>query len=90
MQTAARNTDVSRYARRAQYHDPENAFLFKWTPVPRRQFLTDRDQVMDPAAGTAEVLLDSSDALDVLEEDIPNHRAEKQVAQNCSARWWVG
>ena len=63
MQTAAKPIDESVYTQRAQYHDPENAFMFKWSPVPRRQFLTERDRAMDPATGTAEILLDSSDAL---------------------------
>ena len=65
MQTAARQSDETPYAQRAQYHDPENAFLFKWSPVPRRQFLAERDRAMDPATGTAEILLDSSDALEI-------------------------
>ncbi len=63
MQTAAKAMDETVYAQRAQYADPENAFLFKWTPVPRRQFLAERDRAMDPTTGTAEILLDSSDAL---------------------------
>ncbi len=63
MRTAAKAIDDSIYAQRAQYHDPENAFLFKWSPVPRRQFLAERDRAMDPATGTAEIPLDSSDAL---------------------------
>ena len=63
MQTAAMKANASPYTKRAQYHDPENAFLFKWTPVPRRQFLSERDQAMDPLTGTAEIPLDSSDAL---------------------------
>jgi gentisate 1,2-dioxygenase len=63
MQTAAKAADDTVYAQRAQYADPENAFLFNWSPVPRRQFLVERDRAMDPATGTAEILLDSSDAL---------------------------
>ena len=29
MQTAAMKANASPYTKRAQYHDPENAFLFK-------------------------------------------------------------
>ena len=63
MRTAAGKMNDSIYAQRAQYHDPENAFTFKWSPVPRRQFLAERDRAMDPATGTAEIPLDTSDAL---------------------------
>jgi gentisate 1,2-dioxygenase len=63
MQIAATETNDTPYTQRAQYHDPENAFLFKWTPVPRRQFLAERDRAMNPATGMAEIPLDSSDAL---------------------------
>lgn len=63
MQTAARKVEDTPYTQRAQYHDPENAFLFNWTPVPRRQFLAERDRAMDPETGTEEIPLDSSDAL---------------------------
>ena len=63
MQTAAKRAEDSVYAQRAEYHDPENAFLFEWSPVPRRQFLAERDRAFDPETGTAEIPLDSSDAL---------------------------
>ncbi len=63
MQTTVGKSGESLYAQRAQYYDPENAFLFKWSPVPRRQFLAERDWAMDRATGTAEIILDSSDAL---------------------------
>ncbi|MBI09447.1 MAG: hypothetical protein CMM55_07970 [Rhodospirillaceae bacterium] len=63
MHTANTKPNGSLYAQRAQYYDPENAFLFEWSPVPRRQFLAERDQAMDPATGTSEIPLDSSDAL---------------------------
>lgn len=51
------------YTKRAQYSDPANAFAFKWPAVPRRQFLAERDRAFDPATGTAEIPLDSSDVL---------------------------
>jgi gentisate 1,2-dioxygenase len=63
MPSAARQSDASVYAERAQYYDPANAFMFKWSPVPRRQFLAERDRAFDAATGTAEIPLDSSDAL---------------------------
>ena len=44
------------YTRRAEYHDPTNAFAFHWPPVPRRQFLAERDRALNPATGTAEIL----------------------------------
>jgi gentisate 1,2-dioxygenase len=53
------------YTRRAEYHDPANAFAFQWSRVPRRQFLEERDRALDTATGTAEILLDSSDALEI-------------------------
>ena len=53
------------YTRRAEYHDPANAFAFQWSRVPRRQFLDERDRALDPATRTAEILLDSSDALEI-------------------------
>lgn len=65
MQTAAKQADETPYTARAEYHDPENAFLFKWSPVPRRQFLAERDRAMDQKTGTAEIMLDSSDALEI-------------------------
>ena len=65
MQTAGKTTLDDVYTQRAQYYDPENAFTFKWPAVPRRQFLAERDRAMDTETGTAEILLDSSDALGV-------------------------
>jgi len=51
------------YTKRAQYNDPQNAFAFRWPDVPRRQFLAERDRAFDPATGTADIPLDSSDVL---------------------------
>ena len=51
------------YALRAEYHDPAFAFDFKWPPIPRRQFLAERDRAYDPATVTAEVPLDISSDL---------------------------
>jgi len=48
------------YVQRGEYHDPAFAFDFKWPPIPRRQFLTERDRAFDPVTATAEVPLDIS------------------------------
>ncbi len=53
----------TKYTKRAQYNDPQNAFAFRWPDVPRRQFLAERDRAFDPATGTADIPLDSSDVL---------------------------
>jgi gentisate 1,2-dioxygenase len=65
MPEGASATGDTIYTRRAEYHDPANAFAFQWSRVPRRQFLDERDRALDPATGTAEILLDSSDALEI-------------------------
>jgi gentisate 1,2-dioxygenase len=48
---------------RARLYDPANFFAFRLDPVPRRQFVVERDQAFAPDAGTTTVLLDASDAL---------------------------
>ena len=48
----------------ALYYDPANAFEFCWPPVPRRQFLAERERAFDSATPTGLVALDASDALE--------------------------
>lgn len=50
-------------ASQARYGDPENFFNFSWPPVPRRQFVAERDRAFAADTPTGEVLLDSSEAL---------------------------
>jgi len=52
------------YTDQALYYDPANAFDFRWPPVPRRQFLAEREQAFASAAPTGVVALDASDALE--------------------------
>lgn len=64
MSTVAKQIDAaSSPASRARYDDPENFFAFSWPPVPRRQFLAERDRACAPEAPTGEILLDSAEAL---------------------------
>lgn len=49
---------------RALYYDPANAFDFCWPPVPRRQFLAERERAFDSSTPTGLVALDASDALE--------------------------
>ena len=49
---------------RALYYDPVNAFDFRWQPVPRRQFLAERDRAFDPSTPSGLIPLDASDALE--------------------------
>ena len=55
---------VGDYTAEALYYDPANAFEFRWPPVPRRQFLSERDRAFDADAATGSVPLDASDALE--------------------------
>lgn len=65
MATAVQDLNVdSTPASRARYHDPENFFAFQWPPVPRRQFLAERDAAFDADVATCEIELDSSDVLE--------------------------
>jgi len=52
------------YTREALYYDPANAFDFRWPPVPRRQFLAERDRAFDPVTATGLIALDASDVLE--------------------------
>lgn len=54
---------VGDYTGEALYYDPANAFDFRWPPVPRRQFLAERDRAFDSAAPSGLIPLDASDAL---------------------------
>jgi gentisate 1,2-dioxygenase len=56
--------DTSEYAEQALYYDPANAFDFRWPPVPRRQFLTERDRAFASSTPTGFITLDASDALE--------------------------
>lgn len=51
-------------ASRARFFDPENFFAFKFPAVPRRQFLSERDQAFSPECPTGEILLDARDTLE--------------------------
>ncbi len=48
------------YTRRARYFDSSNAFALKYPPVPRHQFLAERDLAFDPATATGLIPLDLS------------------------------
>jgi gentisate 1,2-dioxygenase len=48
------------YASRARYFDSSNAFALKYPKVPSHQFVAERDRAVDPATGTALILLDLS------------------------------
>ena len=52
------------YTDQALYYDPANAFDFRWPPVPRRQFLAEREQAFASATPTGVVALDVSDVLE--------------------------
>ena len=54
---------VADHTSQARYYDPANAFDFRWPPVPRRQFLAERDRAFDSATPTGLVALDASDVL---------------------------
>jgi len=65
MATVLKSSDVAGdYTSQALYYDPANAFDFRWPPMPRRQFLAEREQAFDPAAPSGVVPLDASDALE--------------------------
>ena len=53
-------TAETRYTRRARYFNSRNAFNIKRSPVPRHQFIAERDAALDPATGTALIPLDLS------------------------------
>ncbi|MDH3660068.1 MAG: cupin domain-containing protein [Alphaproteobacteria bacterium] len=58
-------TASSVYTRRARFFDSGNAFNLKYPAVPCHQFMTERDQALDPGTGTALIPLDLSDQLDI-------------------------
>ena len=51
------------YTRRARYFSDDNGVTFRWSPVPVRQFLAERDRAFDPTTPTGMIALDTSDAL---------------------------
>jgi gentisate 1,2-dioxygenase len=51
------------YTRRARYFSGDNGFVFRWSAVPVRQFLAERDRAFDPGTPTGMIALDSSEAL---------------------------
>jgi gentisate 1,2-dioxygenase len=53
----------SPYTKRARYFSDENGFEFRWSPVPVRQFLAERDRAFAPNAPTGMIALDTSDVL---------------------------
>jgi gentisate 1,2-dioxygenase len=65
MVTVSRSSAVTGdHTRQALYYDPANAFDFRWPPVPRRQFLAEREQAFAAATPSGLVPLDASDALE--------------------------
>lgn len=60
---AEQTSAQTRFTERARYHIADNGFDFRWPEVPIRQFLRERDAAFDTATGTAQIALDSSDAL---------------------------
>lgn len=63
MSATAQTMIASAAASRARFQDPDNFFAFEWPPVPRRQFLAERDHAFAADTATGEVLLDASDAM---------------------------
>lgn len=59
-----RSSVAGDYTTEALYYDPANAFDFRWPPVPRRQFLAERDRAFDPEATTGLIPLDASNVLE--------------------------
>lgn len=55
---------ASDHTSQALYYDPANAFDFHWPPIPRRQFLAERERAFDASTGTGLVPLDASDILE--------------------------
>lgn len=51
---------ATQYTERARYNTAENPFMFRWPPVPIRQFLAERDRAFDPATPTGAIPLDIS------------------------------
>lgn len=51
------------HTRRARYFSDDNGFEFRWSSVPCRQFLAERDRAFDPKGTTGMIPLDTSDAL---------------------------
>lgn len=49
----------------ALYYDPANAFDFRWPPVPRRQFLDERERAFDAEGPSGLIPLDASDDLQI-------------------------
>jgi gentisate 1,2-dioxygenase len=65
MTTVSRSSALGTdHTSQALYYDPANAFDFRWPPVPRRQFLAEREQAFAPATPSGLVSLDASDALE--------------------------
>jgi gentisate 1,2-dioxygenase len=46
------------YSERARYNTSENPFTFRWSPVPIRQFLAERNRAFDPSTPTGLIALD--------------------------------
>lgn len=59
-----RSSTAGDHTSEALYYDPANAFDFQWPPVPRRQFLAERDRAFDSKTPTGLIPLDASDALE--------------------------
>ncbi len=51
------------YTRRARYFSDDSGFTFRWSDVPVRQFLAERDRAFDAATPTGMIALDCADAL---------------------------
>lgn len=64
MATLSKPSGVSgNFRTEALYYDPANAFDFRWPPVPRRQFLAERDRAFDAKTPSGLIPLDASDTL---------------------------
>ena len=59
----AQQTATTEYQQRAIYNDTDNFFNWSWGPVPRHQFLAERDLAFDADGPSALIPLDISDAL---------------------------
>ena len=53
----------SPYVWRARYFSDDNGFMFRWPPVPARQFLAERDRAFAQNTPTGMIALDASSDL---------------------------
>lgn len=60
---ASQTSSDTPFTRRARYFSDENGFMFRWSEVPVRQFLAERDRAFDSNTATGLIALDTSDGL---------------------------